>query len=482
MEKIKNWLKENWMLGGIIVFAILIRLYYFKITNGQILWWDESVYMLISQRFAFGSDYIFGPVRPILFSFITALFLKISNTEFLPRLFMLLLSIATVPGMYLLGKELFNKKVGLVSAFLMSIFYLNLFFTYRLLVDLPSLTFFIYSAYFFFKYFKTKKNSSLYWAVVMVAIGTLFKLSTAFILPAILIYVLITQGFSFIKKKEIWISVLIFILIMTPYLIWGYLEFGGFVLTQASGHVSPGSYFEGFNSFKNYLTSFPTYFSWYLLIPFIFGIVMMYKVFLYFDKLVKGDNDLKRDLYLLLILLIPFTLVSFLIGHNENRYIITIFPIVFVISSSFLITSYNFIKKHNKFFAILLMICLLSFTANFQINNADDLIKSKINSYNEIKEVGIWLKENTNPGEIIVTKSWPQIKYYSERGVIKLPLTKEEFDPNDTDYLMLSVFEQHPDWAYNYPQENNLTLIKYYLDQNQQPLVIIYKLNEGGEK
>ena len=358
----------------------------------------------------------------------------------------------------------------------MSIFYLNLFFTYRLLVDIPSLTFFIYSAYFFFKYFKTKKNSSLYWAAVMVAIGTLFKLSTAFILPAIFIYFLITTGFNFIKKKEIWISALIFILILTPYIIWGYFEFGGFVLTQASGHVSPGSYFEGFNIFKNYLILFPTYFSWYLLIPFICGIVMMYKVFLYFDKLVKGDQYLKRDLYLLLILIVPLTLVSLLIGHNENRYIITIFPVVFLISSSFIITIYNFIKKHNKFFAILFIVCLLGVITIYQLNHTDNLIKSKIDAYKEVKEAGLWLKENTSPEEIIATKSWPQISYYAERSTIKLPVIKEEFNLDEADYLMLSVFENHPEWAYDYPQEKNLTVIKYYLDENQQPLIIIYKL------
>ena len=475
-EKIVNWFKKNWILIGIIVFTIAIRIYYFVLTQGQPLWWDSAEYMLISRRFAFGIDYNFGPVRPILFSFITSLFLRISNTEFLPRVFMLLLSVATVPGMYLLGKELFNKKVGLVASFLMSIFYLNLFFTYRLLVDLPSLTFFIYGAYFFSRYFNTGKNSSLYFAAIMVAIGTLFKLSTAFILPAILIYVLITQGFSFIKKKETWISALIFSLIMTPYIVWGYFKFGGFVLVQASSHVSPESYFIGFNILKNYLMLFPTYFSWYIIFPFICGIFLMYKLFLYPDKLIKGDKYLARDLYLILILLIPLVFVSFLIGHNENRYIITIFPAILLISGSFIIKSYDFVKKYNKFIAALFLIVLLGFTTNYQISQTDSLIKDKIGSYGEVKEAGLWLKENTNQEDIIATKSQPQIRYYSERRVIGLPPTKEEFDPKKADYLMLSVFEQHPGWAYDYPQEKNLTLIKSYLTKDQQPLIIIYKL------
>ena len=478
-EKIKEWFKNNWVLIGIIVFTIAIRIYYFVLTNGQPLWWDEAEYLNMARRFAFGINYNFGPVRPILFSTITAFFLKIANGEFLPRLFMLLLSIASVIGMYLFGKELYNKRVGLIASFLMSIFYLNLFFTYRLLVDIPSLTFFIFSGFLFYRYFKTNSNKALYLATVVVAVGTLFKLSTAFILFACLIYLLITEKLKFFKRKEIWISSLIFILILLPYIIWGFFEFGGFVLTQATSHVAPGSYFLGFNVLKNYLVSFPTYFSWPLFIAFILGIIMMYKVFLYFDKLVKGDKKLKRDLFLLLVLLIPFILISFLIGHNENRYIITIFPTILLISSSFIMFGYDFIKKNSKLFAIILLIILLCFTTYFQLQFTDSLINGKKDSYLEVKEAGLWLKENINPNKIIATKSQPQIRYYSERKTIGLPETEQEFESllsSDVKFFMLSIFENHPEWAYSYPERKNLTMVQAYVTQENQPLLIIYEL------
>ena len=480
-EKIINWCKQNWILIGIIVFALVIRIYYFILTQGQVLWWDEAEYLNMAKRFAFGIDYAFGPVRPVLFSFITAIFLKIANTEFLPRLLILLLSMASVVGMYYFGKELYNKKVGLLSSFLMSIFYLNLFFTYRLLVDIPSLTFFIFSSFFLYKYFKTNSKKALYLAAVMIAVGTLFKLSTAFILVACLIYLLITEGFKFLKRKEIWIASLIFLLILAPYLIWGYFEFGGFVLTQASGHVAPESYFAGFNIFKNYLISFPTYFSWPLLITFIFGLALMYKLFLYFDLLVKGDKKLKRDLYLLLTFLIPLILISILIGHNENRYIMTIFPTVFVISSSFIIYIYDYIKKNSKLFAIILLVLLLGFTTFYQFQSTDSLIKDKEDSYLPVKVAGIWLKENTNTLDLIATKSRPQINYYSERQTIWLPETELEFEsllsPN-VKFYMLSTFENHPEWAYSYPERKNLTAVQLYRIEDGQVILIIYEFPE----
>ncbi len=477
-EKIINWFKKNWILISIMVFTIAVRIYYFILTSTQPLWFDEALYLNISRRFAFGIDYSFPAVRPILLSLINAFFLKIVDNEFLPRLFMLLLSVASVLGVYLFGKELYNKKVGLIASFLTSIFYLNLFYTYRILGDVPSLTFFVFSGFLFYRYFKTNSTKVLYLATCVVAIGTLLKLSTAFILPAILMYALIIGRLKFFKRKEIWIAALIFTLILSPYLIWGYFEFGGFVLTQATSHVAPKS-FVAFEFMKNYLSLFPTYFSWILLIIFILGISSMYKVFLYFDKLIKGDEKLKRDLFLLLILLIPFVLFCFLLGHFENRYLLIVFPTIFLISSSFIIFAYEFIKKRTKILAVVFLICLLGFLMVFQFGAADSLIKNKVGTYAEVKEAGLWLKQNSDVSDVIVTRSYPQIGYYSRIKTIRLPETKEEFEATltkNTKFFMLSVFENHPGWALTYPIEKNLTIVRAYVIQENQPVLVIYKL------
>lgn len=474
------WIKENWIFLGIVIFTIGIRLYYFFLTLGQPLWYDESVYMLISQKFAFGVDYSFPAVRPILFSLITAMFLIIKNNELLPRLFMLVLSMFSVWGMYLLGKEVVNKNVGLISSFLMSIFYLNLFFTYRLLVDLPSLTFFIFSALFFYKYCKTKSGKFLYLASFVVAVGTLFKLSTAFILIPFFIYILTTERMGFLKKKETWIALTIFLMTLLPYIIWGYSEFGGFVFTQASSHVAPESYLSGLGILKNYLMLFPTYLSWIILYVFILGLIFMYKIVIYFDKVIKGGNDkLRRDFYLFLIFIIPLVLISIFINHNEDRYIFIVFPSIMIISSSFIWKIYEFIKKNNKVIAIILLVLLLIFPTYYQLNSADKLIKNKQDSYLDVKQAGLWLRENSNDSDIIATRSQPQIRYYSGLDTIGISPTEEEFEQsltNETKFFMISIFESHPEWAYSYPERKNLTLARVHVNQDNQPILVIYNL------
>jgi len=494
-EKIINWFKNPYNLTffSIIVFAIAIRLYFFILVKNQPVWWDEAEFLNMAKAWASGTEYLrFDAVRPILFSLITALFFKISLTEFLPRIFMLVLSVISVVGVYYLGKELYDKRIGLLSSFFASVFYLNLFFTYRLMADTPSTAFLVFATLFFYRYFKYNSNKELYIAAVLLAIGTLFKQSTAFILLAFFLYFLTTEKLNFLKKKEIWIAALIFILIELPYVIWGYIKFKGFVFTQASSVFVPypgtTNYFtSGYTVLKNYLILFPNYSSWPLLIIFILGLASMYKIFLGFDILIKNkDKRLNKDWFIFLVLVIPFLVSSILITHNEDRYLLHTFPIIFIISSIFLLKIYDYIKKYNKIIAIIFLVFLLSFNIYIQIfsaGHANDLIKSKSYSYLEIKNAGLWLKENSAPTDVIMSQSMHQIEYYSGRSANSFPNTEEEFEVlrqgnKNLKYYMVSIIQNSPPWTYSYPQNKNLTLVNaYFADQaQQQPILLIYKL------
>ena len=110
---------------------------------------------------------------------------------------------------------------------------------------------------------------------------------------------------------------------------------------------------------------------------------------------------------------------------------------------------------------------------------ANQLTENKKASYLEVKQAGLWLKENSNPEDIIITASGPQIAYYSERSTYTqgnetgFPEMIKELKPR---FLILSIFESHPEWLLQYPQEHQdtLTPIKAY-QQNEQPVLIIYE-------
>ena len=483
-EKVINWLKNplNLALVGIVLFTIIIRLYYFLSTNGQPLWWDEAEYMNMAQRWAFGIEYPFHAVRPILLSLVSSVFLRLSDTEFLPRLLILGFSLASVLGVYLLAKELFNKKIGLLSSLLMSAFYLNLFFSFRILVDLPSLTFFTFSAWLFYAYFKYSSKKYLYWASAVVAIGTLMRLTTSLVLLAVLIYLLVTENIKIVKKKELWVAGIIFVILLLPYIIWGFSEFGGFVITEAGKLNAAESWTVGFNVLFNYVKLFPTYLTWPLLIFFLVGLVFMLRVVIGFDILIKNRNKkLKRDLFLLLLFLVPLIAISFLIGHNENRYILNSFPAICILASYAIFFTYYKIRKHSKFIAIVLFLALVGFIVFSQVQEANSLIVSKQNSYIQVAEAGKWLKANSQPDEGVFSSSVTQIQYYSERETSGFPQEKEMFEKiraeGNFKYYMISLLERSPEWAYAYPEENKLSTVQaYFADaEKTQPLLIIYK-------
>jgi 4-amino-4-deoxy-L-arabinose transferase-like glycosyltransferase len=368
----------------------------------------------------------------------------------------------------------------------MAVFYLNLFFSTRLIVDIPSIVFFIFAALFFYRYFKKNSIKSLYIAAVLISIGTMFKQSTGFLLMAVFLYVLFTKGHKFIFKKELFIAALIFFLVMSPYLIFGYFQFGGFVLAQGASQVSPENpIMQGYTHIITYFSLFPTYLSWPLLILFLIGLVLIFKVFLGFDLLHKeGNFELKKDFFLILLFLIPIILAGFLINHTENRYIINSMPVIFIIASFGFFKIYDWIKKKNKLIPIIILILLLVYIGNFQLKATDSLISGKLDSYSEIRDSAYWFEENSLPTDIIMTTSIKQIPYYSWRKTIRFPKDESDFEEllasdSNIKFFMLSVYENSKEWAYSYPQRKNLTIATGFL-RDQQPIAIIYYLNDSN--
>jgi uncharacterized membrane protein YukC len=146
----------------------------------------------------------------------------------------------------------------------------------------------------------------------------------------------------------------------------------------------------------------------------------------------------------------------------------------------FSINAYNFIKKNYKTLAIILLIVFFVYFAYFQIKSSESLIKLKQSSYLEVEQAGQWIKQNSDTGALIATKSRPQIAYYSERKVIGIPDNQSDFEQellkDKPDFLVLSIFENHPAWIYNYPAEKNLTALKAIYNSQNQPVLAIYKI------
>ena len=129
-------------------------------------------------------------------------------------------------------------------------------------------------------------------------------------------------------------------------------------------------------------------------------------------------------------------------------------------------------------FALILVVVLLAYVGYLQYQRADATVRNSASSFELIKESGIWMKENSEPEDIIMTASAPQIEYYSQRRVIWPTSKKEEFNEDvkipGIRYFMLSVFEQDSEWAYTYPEEKGFSVAHSFMSANNQPLMVIY--------
>lgn len=172
----------------------------------------------------------------------------------------------------------------------------------------------------------------------------------------------------------------------------------------------------------------------------------------------------KENSLMLLWLFVVFIVFSS-IPRKEERYLLPLVPAVCFFAS---LPLFLFKKSLGENFDYLLVFALLVF-GYFQLSYADNAIKSKADSYYPVKEMSLWLKENTPENSTVITKSKPQVCFYAERQVNPVPDTFEEFNKSaqENDYALISVFEPHSDYAFYL----NYTVVAYVPN-----LAVVYKL------
>jgi hypothetical protein len=207
-----------------------------------------------------------------------------------------------------------------------------------------------------------------------------------------------------------------------------------------------------------------------------------------FDKIFKNE-EIRKKLFVFLWIIVPFLVLGYITSYVEQRYISADLIFLFFLAFLPLLKVEEYLLKKEKIgkkkiFIFMFLIVLLLMIPNFTLGR--DLTDSKSTSYSEIKEAGLWIKENSNQSDTIVTQSKPQTVYYSERTVLSCDdatckdsssfenLVKE----NHPKYFLFSSYEQYPEWVYSYPQNHTslLTPIKAFY-QGQNPVVVIYEFN-----
>jgi len=528
-EKVSSFFKNKkiyfYIFLIIMIFALGTRLYYFTNYNNQTMWWDESQYVWRSRDMARGnwfdpdwdeSSWLMEPSlpphKPFLIVFMGAFaYLPGLNGEMAIKFLVMLASFAGVLFTYLVAKEMYNKKTALIASTLMSVFYLYSFYTYRISTNVLGTALWLITVFFFWRgYIKKPNKKTMLFAGIFMSLTILGRTTFAMMVVLILAIFIIKERMNFFKSKGFWYFALGNFIVMLPYMIWSQLTYKTPLAwaTEWFGSASgAGEITKHVTNLFSYVQLFSTTYLnsplKILLILFVIGLIIyLFNLFLGFDIMFKNkDKKLMRTFFITLWIILPILLFGLWVGWTEPRYIMVVFPAVFMVIGDVLMKGYHLAKKWNKLIAVSLVILIVLSSAIVQFKQGDELIKGKSTSYIQVKEAGLWIDQNAGEDDIVLSQSWPQIEFYGNRKHIGLTkkatryytnlneseayLTKDEFEElakeEKADYFIVSVFETYPQWTYTYAQENPdkaVPIMVYFADEAQtQPVLIIYKLN-----
>lgn len=201
------------MIFLILIPALILRL----ISLNQSLWFDEAinvVYARSSDFWWFVTKYPVGDFHPPGWFAILWVWGSIFGfSEISVRLPSVFLGVATVGLVFLLGKELFNKKIGLLAAFLLAIAPLHVYYSQEARMYVFAAFAVSLSFYFLQRLIANKKGAGLGLVISLVLVLSSDYLAYL-VIPAQIIYLI------WVKKlrKEVLMSFLVVGVIFIPWL------------------------------------------------------------------------------------------------------------------------------------------------------------------------------------------------------------------------------------------------------------------------
>ncbi|MBX4196781.1 glycosyltransferase family 39 protein [Candidatus Pacearchaeota archaeon] len=456
-EKLKKWLKgsSSIYLIAILVFALILRIYLFYNTAGQTLWWDEAEYMATAKHWAFGVPYDLNPQRPPLFQFLAAILFKVGLGEsFIKFTISLIPSVFLIFCIYLLGKEMFDEKIGLIAAFCASISWTFLFWSTRMQPDFLSMSCQTLAVWYMWKYWKgdMKVHSLAALSGVFVALGFYFKISALLVPMIFMVFIALMDRLSAFKKKGYYIFSGAFLATLIPYFIWSWSTFGN-LFASKQGYTPDSLQFPiGWYNFKFYSMMTDGLIG-VLFILFLIGVILAFRFVLYLDVLVKHKKRVfDPGLFSLLSLAFISAFYIFYIKNTDDRWVFLWMPFIFMLVGVATVFIYKMIRPYGKAIAVIVVIALLGFATYGQIVHAKMLDENKKGSYAPVKDASLWIKENSLPNDKVLSISYTQSVYYTERNVstystiYNTTAFEDYLQKNKPQFIQVSIFEPHPTW------------------------------------
>jgi len=218
--------ERKWLIP-IIIMAIILR---FIVVNNVTLLADEMVHGAHAINIMSSGVINVQNECPVWFYLTDMAYRIFGVNAFAGRFLSFFFGILTIPLVYIISRRLFNKKIAIIASFLLAISAFHIIWA-LIEMDEAMIFFILLSFYFFIKDIKTKERIS-YLSVIFMCVAILIKPIALPFIPAFVIYFLFitykkqgSERQEFLNKniKRIIVSVIIFLLFMTPIFAYNYI-------------------------------------------------------------------------------------------------------------------------------------------------------------------------------------------------------------------------------------------------------------------
>jgi len=459
----------------------------------------------------FGSpDFYWPPLLPYV---IYLFYIVFGVSDFSAKLVSVIFGSLLVIPIYFLGKQLFNEKIGFLCALLVTVSRNLVLFSIQVNADIP-LVFFLTTCVYW--NIKSTENANLKYCLLsglFFGLAYLARFSAIIFLP-ILLFNLLYLGKTKKKVYSFFLFVASFFVIISPWLIRNVLLTGSPFFSEKgiplASYILGGSYEENFFG----LTAPPSPIQLFLENPFgviskwLIGIYLEYKVFpqyltplLFVLGCIGGIVSLDKWQQRLILFLLIFTNVAFYgiaiyagrIGA-VSRYNLVIYPFFFIFCARGILKLQELIPKnfldirikniHVKRHIITIVVIIIVIEAFATV--AGNIIRFEWqNDSLELYKAGLWLKDNTTPEAILMSRQ-DTTAYYAERRSVRLPFGNFSTIMNvakkyTVQYIIIDeryIVETRPEQTYLLNETNvpsNLKVV--YLDTDSRYKVVIYSIS-----
>lgn len=393
----------------IILFMLSLSLRFSLSIISPYKYWDETIYTNLGRNIKLYGEYSFlhgfadfspnwplAGFRPPLLPVIIAFVYIFTSSLFMLNLIIPFLSSLGVVGIFFLAGKLFDEKTAVFSSVLFALFSLNIFWSSKILTDSLFLAMLIWACYFFWESFVEKKSikSSILFGM-FAAFAFLSRYSMMWFFPVFFLFLLMEyRSFRFLIEKRFWISAVSFALIVSPWIIFNYFQYGGFL--GFLEHASESSLRWGAQPFLSYVRIFLKDF--WMFIPFSILGFLRYR-------------EKKKEILFLAVWFVVFFISVSLMGHKEARYLLPILPVLCCTSVLGMLK----IRKYSRMIFVFMIVILLLgdfhlFTSAFERNNSSEQ-EYFFNAMNFIKHSG---------ADYVVTEHFSPVYFYTLKPNIRV--------------------------------------------------------------